>query len=260
MSPLGLPLNQGEINNALAKSYWRVIVVEETGSTQTDLSNDARAGKAKHGDVLVTEYQSAGRGRLDRRFDAPPRSSLLFSFFIVPQSDAGEWGWLPLLAGQSVISAMKNVFGLEITARLSLKWPNDVLLNDKKVAGILSERVQDGVLIGIGLNVITPREDIAFQNATSLWIEGFILTERAALLIEILKSFAKCLSDWEKKEADFLAEYRVVSSTIGKRVRIETPSGHSVEENAVDVDSSGALVLSDGTRVTVGDIVHLRQL
>ena len=260
VSPLGLPLNQDEIKNALATSYWRVIVVEETGSTQTDLSNKVRSGSAQHGDVIATEYQSAGRGRLDRRFEAPPRSSLLFSFFIVPQLEKEEWGWLPLLAGQSIIRAMKEVFSIDVSERLSLKWPNDVLLNEKKVAGILSERVENGVVIGIGLNVITPREEIAFQNATSLWIEGFILLERERLLVEILKAFATHLVEWENRETHLVEEYRAVSSTIGKRVRIETPGGHSVEENAVDVDSSGALVLSDGTRVTVGDIIHLHQV
>lgn len=260
VSPLGLPLNQDEIKNALRKSYWRVNVVEETGSTQTDLSNSVRADKAKHGDVLATEYQSAGRGRLDRRFEAPPRSSLLFSFFIVPHPGQENWGWLPLLAGQSAISAMKEVFGAEISKQLSLKWPNDVLLNDKKVAGILSERVGEGVVIGIGMNVITPREEIRFENATSLWIEGFVLLERERLLVEILKAFSTHLSEWEKDEIGVVNRYRSVSSTIGKRIRIEIPGGRSVEESAVDVDSSGALVLSDGTRVTVGDIIHLHQI
>ncbi len=259
MSPLGLPLNSNEINDALKKSYWRVNVVEETGSTQTDLSRSVRVGVAKHGDVLATEFQSAGRGRLDRRFEAPPRSSLLFSFFIVPQTKHQEWGWLPLLAGQSAIAAMNKVFGTDISKKLSLKWPNDVLLNEKKVAGILSERVGDGVVIGIGMNVITPREEIGFENATSLWIEGFVLLERERLLIEILKSFSKYLSAWEIDESELVEKYRQASSTIGKRIRIQTPSGRSLEENAVNVDSSGALVLSNGTRVTVGDVIHLHQ-
>jgi BirA family biotin operon repressor/biotin-[acetyl-CoA-carboxylase] ligase len=260
VSHLGQPLNHNEINNALAESYWRVNVVEETGSTQTDLSQSVRAGKSHHGDVLATEFQSAGRGRLDRKFEAPPRSSLLFSFFIKPKSEDGEWGWLPLLAGQSVVSAMENVFGDQVIDKLSLKWPNDVLLNGKKVAGILSERVEGGAVIGIGLNVITPRDELGFHNATSLWIEGFLLMERELLLVEILKSFALHLSDWENNSSSLVDNYRAVSSTIGKRVRIEVPSGHSFEEDAVDVEPSGALILSDGTRVTVGDIVHLYQL
>jgi len=259
VSPLGLPLNEDEINNALLESYWRVHVVEETGSTQTDLSNLVRAGKAVHGNVLATEYQSAGRGRLDRKFESPPRSSLLFSFFVTTKFDAVEWGWLPLLAGQSVIRAMSELFGQKMDGRLSLKWPNDVLLNGKKVSGILSERVEGGAIIGIGLNVITPRDELGFDSATSLWIEGFQLTARDKLLIEILNSFADFFTKWENKDPALLEEYLSVSSTIGKRVRIETPNGFWFEESAVGIDASGALVMVDGTLVTVGDVVHLRQ-
>jgi BirA family biotin operon repressor/biotin-[acetyl-CoA-carboxylase] ligase len=127
----GLRLEQ--INEKVAQ-YWSVSVTEETASTQIDLANNFKAGK-----VLVAEFQSAGRGRLDRKFEVPPRKGLTFSFCIAVEKD---FGWIPLITGLAVARAINNFIG---ESMVEIKWPNDLLINGKKLAGILSEKNDSGV-------------------------------------------------------------------------------------------------------------------
>ena len=234
-------------------------MVDFTGSTQVDLAKKVRDGVATHGDVLATEFQSAGRGRLDRTFVAPAHSALLFSFYVEPKD--GEWGWLPLLAGQSVCAAISKVLALSQGDGPKLKWPNDILLNDKKVAGLLSERTETirgaGVVIGIGMNISTAQEELPVSHATSLSIEGYLNTDRNELLVEILESFSDYLRRWEDHDPALLIDYLNVSATIGRVVEIELPGGTKVTSTASSIDSTGALVLADGRHITVGDVVHV---
>lgn len=256
VSQLRVPLDSQRVNALLHNSYWRVKVTEDTGSTQNDLTTKAREGRLHHGEVLATEFQSAGRGRLDRTFVTPSHSALLFSFFIEPKRS--ELGWLPLLAGQALCSAINDVTNSSIAESPKLKWPNDILINDKKVAGLLVERVQKGervgVVIGIGLNVFANAQELPSSSATSLVLEGFTKIDRNILLAEILNSFATYLSRWESFDPEIVVEYRELSASIGRDVEITHPGGAKEKAFALDIDSSGALVLADGRHITVGDV------
>ena len=262
MSPFSVPLDSEGINALVKSSYWRVKVVESAGSTQVDLVKNVRDGVATHGSVLATEFQSAGRGRLNRTFVAPPRSALLFSFYVEPKNE--EWGWLPLLAGQSVVDAMSRVFEFRYGDGVKLKWPNDILLNDRKVAGLLAERVQTsataGVVVGIGINVHTRQEELPVPGATSFALQGYPECDRNAFLVEILRSFSEYLERWEENPSALVGEYLKTSATIGRRVMIEMPGQEKFVSVASSVDPSGALVLEDGRHVTVGDVTHVSTL
>ena len=264
MSPFGVPLDGESINARVKTSYWRVNVVESTGSTQVDLVKKVRDGVAVHGDVLATEFQSVGRGRLDRTFIAPARSALLFSFYIAPKSPGDRWGWLPLLAGQSVCHAISEVLDIRSDDTVQLKWPNDILFNDQKVAGLLAERVETplatGVVIGIGINVHTRQEELPVPSATSFALQGYADCDRNSLLTHILQSFSHYMERWENADSSLLLEYTNVSATLGRRVEIEIPGQPKVISAATGIDSSGALVLEDGRHITVGDVVHLSAL
>ena len=145
---------------------WREVrVVEETGSTNADLLAKARAG-AGEGLVLIAEAQTSGRGRMGRRWISPPRRSLTFSVLLRPAVPAGLLGWMPLLAGVAVASAIRRTAGVD--ARL--KWPNDVLVDGAKIAGILAERWSDAVVIGTGINVLQHRGELPVPTATSLLV------------------------------------------------------------------------------------------
>jgi BirA family biotin operon repressor/biotin-[acetyl-CoA-carboxylase] ligase len=260
VSTLRRPLDELRINSALRDGYWRVSVVDVTGSTQDDLVMEVRNGNSKNGVVLVAEFQSSGRGRLDRIFHAPERSALLFSFFVRPLRDSADWGWLPLLAGQAVVSAIET--RCKLGRAIKLKWPNDILIDEKKVAGILSERVDApdgaGVVIGIGINVDLSEDELPVTTATSLYLQGCTEPNREDLLVAVLQNFSEHLQRWESKDRKLLPEYKIASATIGQWVQIVSPGGMIRESMAVGIDPSGALILANDDHVTVGDIVHLR--
>src|SRR5215472_4561867 len=161
-------LDAARLNGALAPwpGLWREVrVVEETGSTNADLLAEAQAG-AGEGLVLVAEAQTAGRGRLGRRWISPPRRALTFSVLLRPAVPAGLLGWVPLLAGVAVASALEHTAGVD--ARL--KWPNDVLAGGAKLAGILAERWGSAIVVGTGINVLQQRGELPVPTATSLLV------------------------------------------------------------------------------------------
>jgi BirA family biotin operon repressor/biotin-[acetyl-CoA-carboxylase] ligase len=247
---------------------WRdLAVVESTGSTNADLLARALAGEPE-GAVLAAEEQRAGRGRMGRTWTSPPRAALTFSVLLKPAVPPARRGWLPLLAGVAVATAVTQVTGV----RTGLKWPNDLLTADAKLAGILAEASGDAVVVGIGLNVSTEPAEFPSARpgalpATSLRAAGATALDRASLLLAILGEFEHWYRAWQRAGGDpdrsgLRAEYMGLSATIGRTVRAELPGGQALSGPAVGVDSDGRLLVrvSSGTEVAVsaGDVVHLR--
>jgi BirA family biotin operon repressor/biotin-[acetyl-CoA-carboxylase] ligase len=245
-------LNKSAMNTTLFGSYWRVSVFQSLASTQSELIGKENL---QHGDVFVTEFQSAGRGRLDRTFEATESSALLFSLYLEPKRDKLEWSAIPLLTGLSLVNALKSLDGKVAT---SLKWPNDLLIGDKKVAGILVEARDSGVVVGIGLNVDMNKSELPVPAATSLAIENFAELNRNVILPEILKNFALTIELWESGSSIAMEQYRQVSSTLGKEVEVHLPSGEILNSRAMGINERGELQLASGARVNVGDVIHLR--
>ena len=243
-------LDEAEINRIVTQ-YWRVKVVELTSTTQGDLVQLVHAGKVNVGDVLVAEYQSKGRGRLERTFEAPSGTALLFSFYIEPMRNRDDWGWIPLIAGYSVAQSL-HAFAAKV------KWPNDILINEKKVAGLIAEVIGDGVVIGIGINVGMRAEELPVETATSLLLEGAVDITRAEILCEVLEEFEERFLAWDRGIDDIQSLYAHLSATIGKSIRVEYPGGATHLAIAEAISDIGALVLDDGTHVQAADVVHLR--
>lgn len=229
-------------------------MVEVTGSTQDDLAQKVADKKATNGDVIATEFQRAGRGRLDRKFDAPASSALMFSFYIEPSREKSDWSFLPLLTGMSAIFALTE---LDPASSPTLKWPNDILLGNGKVGGIIAQASGDGVVIGVGINVGMTEAELPVVTATSLSIHGFTVLNRNLILSTFLTVFEELFERWQHGE-DLRHLYNERSSTIGHAIRIEHPDGSFKNGKAIDVTPAGELILEDGSRVSVGDIVHLR--
>ena len=252
------PLDQSAIARELSQ-YWRVSVVDVTTSTQDEIvkifSNSPVINSENLNDVVVAEFQSHGRGRLNRTFDAPKSSALLFSFSHQPKRNQSDWGFIPLLTGMCVARAL-NSFVLG-QASVTLKWPNDLLVEEKKLGGIIAEVRGDSVIIGVGINVEMAIEELPVEGATSLAIVGSTELNRNSLLVKILKEIQFGLTSWDAGEI-FVDRYREASSTIGKQVRVHRPNGDVIESRAMDIDSSGGLILESGERITVGDVIHLR--
>ena len=226
--------------------------VTETASTNADLIDAVVAGNATNRTVLVADHQTAGRGRLDRRWDAPPGVNLLVSIMVAP---------IPAISvesthrvGLAAVAAVRRFVDAAHEPAVGLKWPNDVLIGDRKVAGILAQRVPaaDAVVVGLGLNVGWAPDGAAAIGAYS---SGAPPTP-ADVLAAVLEELA-ALPD------DVRALYRNSLVTIGEQVRVELPGDVTpLHGRAVDVDDAGRLgvVDADGVRhdLEVGDVVHVR--
>jgi len=247
------PLDTAAVSEFISQ-YWRVSVVEVTGSTQDDLAQKVADKNAVSGDVIATEYQSAGRGRLDRKFDAPKSTALMFSFYIEPQREKADWSFLTLLTGLSAVFALTT---LDPSTVPNLKWPNDIQLAEGKVGGIIAQACGDGVIIGVGINVAMTEEELPVAHATSLALNDFSILNRNLILSSFLNIFQELFERWQDGE-DLRHLYSEHSSTIGRDIRIEHPDGSFKNGKAVGVTPTGELILEDGSRVTVGDVVHLR--
>jgi BirA family biotin operon repressor/biotin-[acetyl-CoA-carboxylase] ligase len=230
--------------------------VESTQSTIFDLAAQGAPDRT----VVVADYQAAGRGRRGRAWDAPPDTSLLTSILVRPRGTPERWGGYSLVSALAVADALTNVAGLG--ARL--KWPNDVLVGGRKIAGILLEsRIPAGggaagtasvIAVGVGVNLAQRAFPAGLAaRATSVALETGRAVERDAALTALLSAF----DDWRAQlERDGLAPIRArwlaVADTIGRRVSVDGVTGV-----AVDLDADGALVLQDGERrhrVVAGEV------
>jgi len=264
------PLDPAALRRALARpgGLWRVPeVVESTGSTNADLLARALAGEPE-GAVLAAEEQRAGRGRMGRTWTSPPRAALTVSVLLRPDVPSARRGWLPLLAGLAVATAVTRVTGVNT----GLKWPNDLLTADAKLAGILAEAAGDAIVVGIGLNVSTEPAELPAPRpgglpATSLAAAGATTLDREELLLAILAGLEHWYRAWQQAGGDpdrsgLRAGYTGLSATIGRTVRAELPGGQALSGSAAGVDSDGRLLVrvSSGAEVAVaaGDVVHLR--
>lgn len=254
------PLREVALNRALAGEHgpWReIIVVERTTSTNADLAAAARAGEAE-GAVLVAELQTAGRGRRERRWSAPPRASLALSVLLRPGVPVARRSWLPLLAGVAVASAVRRVTGIDA----ELKWPNDVLAEGRKLSGILAEQVGDAIVLGIGVNVSTKEHELPVPEATSVLLAGGANTDRDPLLRALLRELADLYRVWchhagDAEACGLAAGYRRLSATLGRAVRVELPDHTALAGHAADIDAAGRLVVGEQA-ISAGDIEHLR--
>jgi BirA family transcriptional regulator, biotin operon repressor / biotin---[acetyl-CoA-carboxylase] ligase len=279
------PLDVRALTRALVShGIWREIrVVEETGSTNADVAELARSGEPA-GLVLVAEHQTAARGRLGRSWNAPARSGLTFSMLLRPADltpdvmpdlrvgmpphpptavPAVRWSLLPLVVGVGVAAAVGRIAGVEV----GLKWPNDLMIGERKLAGILAERVEPAgaVVVGVGLNVSLREAELPVPTATSLALAGAACTDRDTLLRATLRGVGEEYLTWRRAAGDgeksILPRYQAICTTLGRDVRVELPGGAAVAGRAVDVGPDGSLVVETpaGRRlVSAGDVVHVR--
>jgi BirA family transcriptional regulator, biotin operon repressor / biotin---[acetyl-CoA-carboxylase] ligase len=254
------PLRERALRTALIRPGGFVTglrVLAETGSTNDDVAALARAG-APEGTVVVAEAQTTGRGRLDRAWSSPPRAGLLFSVLLRPAVPVARRTWIPLLTGLAVHRAVARLGQV----RTALKWPNDLLLGDelRKAAGILAQAEGDAVVVGIGLNVSTRRDELP-DTGTSLLAEGAECTDRDPLLRAVLRTLGDVYRDWLLDPEPARAAYEQVCDTIGREVRVQLPDGGTLEGAATGLDEAGRLVVrtADGDRaVSAGDVTRVR--
>jgi BirA family biotin operon repressor/biotin-[acetyl-CoA-carboxylase] ligase len=240
--------------------WTEVSTVASTGSTNADLAAAARAGAAS-GAVLVSDHQSAGRGRFARVWEAPPGASVAISVLVRPPAGvpARRWLWLPLLAGLAVADGVRTACGIAA----ELKWPNDVLVDGRKLCGILSERVDAGpapaAVIGMGINTTLAEADLPVPTATSLALAGAEV-DPTSVVEAVVGSLGEWYTRWLAGD-DLRAEYAARCSSVGRLVRVQLTASEFVEGEATGVDDDGRLLVTVAGHpraFSAGDVVHLR--
>ncbi len=236
---------------------WTLEHREVCDSTQ-DLARAALQQGAMAGTVIVTDWQRKGRGRYGRPWTAPPGRALLFSTILIPPS--GLIGALPLLAGVAVSDGIETLTGVQC----DLKWPNDVLAAESKLAGILAERPSGpAVVLGVGVNVNLAQADLPAQAAA---ISLLVLIGREVSRERLLASILNSLDAWygraiEEGTQAIIAAWRQRASMLGHPVEV-TQNGSVRLGVAEDIDEAGGLILryDDGRRETflAGEVRRLR--
>lgn len=216
---------------------------------------------APHGTVVLTEEQTAGKGRLERKWLSRGHENLLFTILLRPQLDAGNIFTLTMILAIAAIDTIRVMTGLNTL----IKWPNDLYISTKKLAGILTEfSIKDGsveyVIIGLGLNVNwMPEEDYGLlYPATSILTESGTRVSRNELLIDILKRFEASYDKVLSGETEKIhARWNELSLVTGKDVEIISPDD-VIKGRAISIDQEGALILinsiGEEVRILSGDV------
>lgn len=258
------PIDPADVTARLADpDRWPIDWTARTGSTNADLAARAEAGRLRPGQVLVTEEQVAGRGRAGRQWHCPAGAGLMFSVALdLPAVPAERRGWAGAVLGLAVVAGLRSAAGVPA----GLKWPNDVLIDGAKCAGILGEVAGGRLIVGSGINISLTRAELPRDDATSVALAGGRL-DRAALLAAILDELRSWCDRWAAAAGDVDAAgirpaYLRACVTVGAQIRVLLPTQRWVVGEAVDVDAGGALVVADATgrrqSFTVGDVVHVR--
>ncbi|GAB3612454.1 biotin--[acetyl-CoA-carboxylase] ligase [Humibacter ginsengisoli] len=247
----------------------RLILLDKARSTNDELMQrvlgDERIEAWPEFSVLVTDNQTAGRGRLGRAWVAPVGTMLAISVLLRPEKAgiraAGATSWVPLIAGLAMTRALAA-----LGAPTELKWPNDVLIDGRKVCGILAEaQPGDTIIVGSGVNLTVTADDLPVPTATSMLIAG-AETDADAVLASYLKELRELYRRFAAAGGDadasgIRAAVTQECSTLGRTVRVQLPGDEDLIGTAKELDANGRLVVEASGRLTAvsaGDVTHLR--
>ncbi len=241
-------------------------LLDEVGSTNAELVSRARTVALPDFTVVATTNQTAGRGRLDRAWVAPPGRTVAVSVLLAPGAlPAERLGWMPLLAGLAMTRAVAS---LVPDHTVTLKWPNDVQVDGLKVSGILAELLPTpgALVIGAGLNLTMTADELPTDTSTSLTLLGAPeadIVDRAlaaylGALRELYDGFRGAACD---PEVSLRQAVTSACGTLGREVRVQLPGAKDLVGRATGLDELGRLLVSDDGRilpVAAGDVTHLR--
>jgi BirA family biotin operon repressor/biotin-[acetyl-CoA-carboxylase] ligase len=231
----------------------RLLALDTAGSTNDELSRRALADPAAwpDGSVVLTLDQTAGRGRRGRVWVAPPGRTLAVSVLCAPGRTDLDPGWLPLIAGLALVGTLRDV--VPAPAEVTLKWPNDVHVDGRKVSGILGELEE---------------AELPTATSTSLRLAGVQEPDVDAILAAYLAAFRARYRAWvdaagDARAAGLVDEITRTCATVGRDVRVELPGGGELLGRATGVDDDGRLTVESAgdravTSVAAGDVTHLR--
>lgn len=246
----------------------RLVVLPRAGSTNDELAERVRTGSFSDWpefSVVITDDQTSGKGRLGRVWSAPAGTMLAISVLLRPARagilGAEAKGWLPLIAGLAMTRALTG-----LGAHAELKWPNDVLVEGRKVCGILSEALPgDAVILGSGVNLTLTEEQLPVPTATSMLLAGAETDPDAVLaayLVELRALYGRFAgAGGDAESSGMQSDVAGACSTLGRSVRVQLPAADDLLGIAAELDSTGRLVIEASgrrTAVAAGDVTHLR--
>lgn len=249
-----------ELSNSL-NTWWlgkKLIHLDEIDSTNQEVKRIAE--NQPNGTIVIAEKQTRGKGRLGRVWCSDEGTSLLFSILLKPEIAPNKIAGITLACGFAVCKAIRNYTNLNAL----IKWPNDIIIGNKKLCGILTEMSASAekinyAVVGIGVNVNTTEfDDEISGKATSLRIEKCALIDRAKLFGVIIEALEKCFDDYFSDPDNIITDdYKALCATINREVTIKRGS-LSLTGTAIDIKSSGDLVvrLADNsvTEVSSGEV------
>jgi BirA family biotin operon repressor/biotin-[acetyl-CoA-carboxylase] ligase len=244
------------------KDFGKKILYFDSLNSTMDMAAQLALKEAGEGTVVLAETQAKGRGRLGRIWYSPKYKGLYFSLILRPKISLDKASVITLLAGVSICEALKESTALQA----QIKWPNDIILRNKKLGGILTE-VQaevdevNFVVVGVGLNINNDKKYL-ISGATSLKQEKGGELSRLSILQNILYRLEANYSVFKNKGAQAVIEkWRQLSLTLGKRVKVYSHKEH-IEGEVIDIDADGGLLVRRDSgltqKVTAGDVVHCR--
>ncbi len=259
-------MSSDEIKAGLGTKFLgrEIISYVQTGSTN-DVALALAARGVSEGTLVIAESQTNGRGRRDRKWLSPMGTSILASLILRPHIMAHEAHSITMISAAAVAKAIHSITRLPAL----IKWPNDVIIGDKKVSGILTEmRTEKGwvsfLVVGMGVTVNLPEKQFPEEitdTATSLSAELGCEVSRISLLQEILRQLEQRYTEVKERRIEALmAECRRLSATIGRHVQITLPR-RIIRGHALDIDETGALMIQLDTgqtqRITADNVIKL---
>ena len=251
----GPVLDNAQLARLRPTLFGEVVQFAETTSTNSELIERASTG-AGPGLVAIADYQTAGRGRFDRRWESPPGKSLLFSVLLrpsEPELPAPRRHLAVAAVSLALVDGAKAVSGAEV----QLKWPNDLVVGDLKLAGVLAESASNGwLVVGAGVNVDWAPDGLPVTYLSAACGRP---VDRGELLVETLLALDRLYGHWDLVSR----RYRTACATVGRDVTVQlADTAPPLRGRAVAVDEQGRLVVraGDGSQVTVaaGDVTHVR--
>ena len=259
-APLDAQLLKQEL--LLRQCLWQNAIIKDEVTSTNDIARELVSSNIAEGTFVLANFQTKGRGRQNRNWEAPKNSSIFISIVLKPNSE-NNLGWIPLLIGLSLHKSLEA----ETRKNIKIKWPNDLVLVENnqefKFAGILIEKINNLVIAGIGINFDQERNELPVSNASSVKeILQSPLSKEAVIAAFLTELSARWLeennaSNWPTPS--LVRDYKINCITLNKKIEAQLPGGEVIEALAVDISQSGEIVVktSDGTRSLSSADIHL---
>lgn len=237
-------------SSAIYRSAPNLVIYQDEMPSTSDRAKEMVASGSQSGTLVIADFQTAGRGRGGKSWQAEPGESLLFSLILDPDINPALWYRFSLAVGVAIADALAN-FSFQKDVNIGLKWPNDVHMNGKKVAGILTEIVADKIIIGIGMNI---SGQALLKTATSLTDLGLASDlSRETILEKLIQSIFRWSSLCDEQYGIVIAKYEKYCVLEGKRI-VMTSAGKQVTGMVTGYNEDGFLIIEeDGATFTYSE-------